>query len=148
MKPTEPAGLNENHERRLATAIAGIDAAAARLLDLLEQRNTPQTRTTLLENLSESETRLLRAALRKLQAAAAAFGEKYALKKRRRDLRRIIVAELSQVWTTLEDLHPDHLRGYGVVPHAAARELRQDLVPLQEALEQLFSALQVDRAKR
>jgi hypothetical protein len=137
-------GLNENHERRLATAIAGIDAAAARLLDLLEQRNAPQTRTVLVGSLSESEGRTLRAALRKLQAAAAAFGEKYALKKRRRDLRRIIVAELSQIWTTLEDLQPDHLRGYGVVPHAAARELERDLVPLQEALEQLLSVLEME----
>lgn len=141
-------GLNENHERRLATAIAGIDAAAARMLYLLEQRNAPQTRTTLLSNLSESEGRMLRAALHKLQAAAAAFGENYALKKRRRDLRRIIVAELSQIWTTLEDLQPDHLRGYGVVPPAAARELERDLRPLQQALEQLFSVLKMERAKR
>lgn len=143
-----PAGLNENHERRLATAIAGIDAAAARMLDLLEQRNAPQTRTTLVENLSESESRMLRAALRKLQTAAAAFGEKYALKKRRRDLRRIIVAELSQIWTTLEDLQPDHMRGYGVVPHAAARELERDLRPLQHALEQLLAVLKAPEPER
>ncbi len=120
-------GLNENHKRRLAVAMALVDAGAARILDLLEERTSPTAMTVVEPSLPPGERKELRKTLRELQNLAANLAHTYGLDKRRKDLRRTIVAELAQMWTILEDSRPQKMRGMGPVPANLADSLDRDL---------------------
>jgi len=125
--PTPEEGLNENHKRRLAVAMAMIDAAAARILDLLDERPSP-TRMSVLERSIEGDKReQIRQYVRELQPLTAELAHRYGLEKHRRDLRRTVVAELSQMWTTAEDCAPEKLQGMGPVGVQIQGPLREDV---------------------
>lgn len=128
-------GLNENHKRRLAVAMALVDAAAVRILDLLDERTSPATMTVVERSLPPSKRQELRKSLRELQALAAGLAQGYGLDKRRKDLRRTIVAELSQIWTALEDSRPHKMKGMGPVPAQVAESLDRDLDRMLELLD-------------
>lgn len=139
-RPTPEEGLNENHRRRLGVAMAMLDAAAARILDLLDERTSPTHMTVLEQSITERERESLRQLVHTLQPLTAEFAQKYGLEKHRRDLRRTVIAELSQMWTIVEDCVPDKLRGMGRVGNNVREPLQQDvehLVGLIKKMQQV-----------
>ena len=76
-----------------------------------------------------------------MQQLAEELSRKYGLRHRRRDLRRIVAAELSEVWCILEDTRPKKMRGFGAVPPQAAEELERDLAPLLELTSRMETTL-------
>ncbi|HUK86028.1 MAG TPA: hypothetical protein VLT85_00055 [Terriglobales bacterium] len=133
-------GLNEHHRRRLAGSAHLIDAAAARLLDLLEGRTSAQL-SRPEDTFAPQEREFLLASLARLQQLAEELSRKYGLRHRRRDLRRLVAAELSEVWCILEDTRPKKMRGFGAVPPQAAEELERDLAPLLELTSRMEASL-------
>lgn len=135
------SGLNENHKRRLAVAMAMVDAAAARILDLLDERTSAALMTVVAQTVSQEERQELRSALARLQPLTAKFAHKYGLEKHRKDLRRTIVAEISQVWTILENSRPDRMKGMGKVAEPMAEVLDRDLGRMLAIVEEITNAL-------
>lgn len=135
--PADPpdSGLNENHRRRLAVAMRAVDAAAGRILDLLDDRNTPTALTLVDSPLNAEEREHLSTAMKTLQKLAIEMARKYKLPPHRRNLRRAAVAELSQLWTILEDCEPRHMKGFGAVGPEAAAQLAEDLQRLLNAVD-------------
>ena len=88
----EKAGLNENHKRRLGVAMALVDAAAARILDLLDERNSPKSMTVMQPSISKEERARLREAMHRLQPLTVRFAHQHGLERRRQDLRQTVVA--------------------------------------------------------
>lgn len=136
-QPTPEEGLNENHRRRLGVAMAMLDAAAARILDLLDERTSPTHMTVLERSISEGERKHLRQLVQTLQPLTAEFAHKYGLEKHRRDLRRILTAELSQMWTTAEDCAPGKLNGMGQVGAHLRQPLEDDVKRVVELLNKM-----------
>jgi hypothetical protein len=135
--------LNENHLRRLATSIAMVDAAAARILDLLDERTTPKTMTVLDRSSLSAETRAaVRDLVSRLQPMAARFGDKYSLEKHSKDLRRSITAEVAQLWTILEDSHADKMKGMGPVRRVVAEEVDKDVDELLRVVHEIMREIQ------
>lgn len=120
-------GLNDNHKRRLAVSMAMIDAAAARILDLLDERTSPTKMSVLERSISDDKREHLRQFLHTLQPLTAELARRYGLEKHRRDLRRTVIAELSQMWTTAEDCAPEKLEGMGHVGPDIQEPLREDV---------------------
>lgn len=126
-QPTPEQGLNENHKRRLAVAMAMIDAAAARILDLLDERTSPTRMSVLERSIPEDQRHQLRQYVHTLQPLTAELAHRYGLEKHRRDLRRTVIAELSQMWTTAEDCAPERLKGMGQLGPDIQEPLGEDV---------------------
>jgi hypothetical protein len=138
----EKTGLNENHKRRLAVAMAMVDAAAARILDLLDEKGSPKAMTVMEQSLSAEERARLREAMRRLQPLALGFAHHHGLERRSKDLRQMLVAELSQIWTTLENCRPRRMKGMGEIAAAAAEPVERDLERMLELLEEIRRTLE------
>ena len=138
----EKSGLNQNHKRRLAVAMAMVDAAAARILDLLDEKGSPKAMTVMKPSLSAEERARLREAMKRLQPLALSFAHRHGLERRSKDLRQMLLAELSQIWTTLENCRPRRMKGMGEVAAAAAEPVERDLERMLELLEELRQTLE------
>jgi hypothetical protein len=138
----DKAGLNENHRRRLAVAMAMVDAAAARILDLLDDKSSPKRMTMMQPSLSREERERLREAMHRLQPLTVSFAHEHGLERRSQDLRQTVMAELSQIWTTLENCRPRRMKGMGQVPAAAAEPVERDLERMLQVLEEIRKVLE------
>ena len=136
------ADLNENHKRRLAVAMAMVDAAAARILDLLDESHSPKSMTVMKQSISAEERARLREALHRLQPLTVGFAQQHGLERRSKDARQMLVAELSQIWTTLENCRPRRMEGMGEIPAAAAEPIERDLERMLEVLEEIRQTLE------
>jgi hypothetical protein len=123
-------GLSDNHRRVIASGMLIVDAAAVRMLDLLEDRNSPAAMKTIEGSVTESEREHVRASLLHLQSLIASFVRKYDLQPSKKNLRRILAADVSQIWVALEDSRPARIRGYGAMPSSSAQSLETDLQEL------------------
>ena len=135
-------GLNENHKRRLAVAMAMVDAAAARILDLLEDTSSPKRMTMMQQSLSREERERLREAMHRLQPLALRFAHEHGLERRSQNLRQTVGAELSQIWTTLENCRPRRMKGMGQVAAGAAEPVERDLERMLQVLEEIRRGLE------
>ena len=120
-------GLSDNHRRVIASGILIVDAEAVRMLDLLEDRNSPAAMKTIEGSVTESEREQIRAGLLQLQTLITAFVRKCDLQPSKRNLRRILASDVSQIWVALEDTRPAQIRGYGAMPISSAESLEADL---------------------
>jgi hypothetical protein len=120
-------GLTDNHRRVITSGMLIVDAAAVRMLDLLEDRNSPAAMKTVEGSVTESEREHVKASLLQLQALIASFVRKYDLQPSKKNLRRILASDVSQIWVTLEDCRPSRIRGYGAMPISSAEPLDADL---------------------
>jgi hypothetical protein len=123
-------GLTDNHRRVIASGMSIVDAAAVRMLDLLEDRNSPAAMKTVEGSVTESEREHVRASLLQLQTLIASFVRKYDLQPSKKNLRRILASDVSQIWVALEDTRPARIRGYGAMPVSSAKSLEADLQEL------------------
>jgi hypothetical protein len=119
--------LSDNHRRVLASGLLVADSAAVRILDLLEGRHSPAALNNIEGSVTEAERQVLREGLTRLQELIRAFAAKYALQVSKKNFRRILASDVSQIWVTLEDSRPARIRGYGRIPDACARSLEADL---------------------
>lgn len=138
----EKSGLNENHKRRLAVAMAMVDAAAARILDLLDDKNSPKSMTVMKQSISAEERVRLREAMHRLQPLAVRFAHAHGLERRSKDLRQTVAAELSQIWTTLENCRPRRMKGMGEIGAAAGEPIERDLEHMLEVLEEIRKTIE------
>jgi len=134
-------GLSDNHRRVIASGMLIVDAAAVRMLDLLEDRNSPAAMKTIEGSVTESEREQIRAGLLQLQALIASFVRKYDLQPSRKNLRRILASDVSQIWVALEDSRPARIRGYGALPISSAESLEADLQELLVVANRLRALL-------
>ena len=120
-------GLTDNHRRVIASGMLIVDAAAVRILDLLEDRNSPTAMKVIEGSVNDSDSEQARASLLQLQALIASFVRKYDLQPSKKNLRRILAADVSQIWVALEDSRAARIRGYGAMPISSAESLEADL---------------------
>jgi hypothetical protein len=134
-------GLSDNHRRVIASGMLIVDAAAVRMLDLLEDRNSPAAMKTIEGSVTESEREQIRASLHQLQALIASFVRKNDLQPSKKNLRRILASDVSQIWVALEDSRPARIRGYGALPISSAESLEADLQELLLVVKRLRALL-------
>lgn len=118
-----------------------VDAAAVRSLNLLEDRNSPAAMNVIEGSVTESEREQIRAGLLQLQALIASFVRKYDLQLSKKNLRRILASDLSQIWIALEDSRPARIRGYGAMPASSAESLEADLQEMLQVAHKLRALL-------
>jgi len=119
--------LTDGQRRAIGSGLLIVDAAVVRMLNLLENRSLPATMQVMEGTVSPQEREHIRSRLAQLQALIAEFVRKYDLQPARRNVRRILAADASQIWVTLEDCRPARIRGYGAMPPAQAESLEADL---------------------
>jgi hypothetical protein len=120
-------GLSDGQRRAVSSGILIVDAAAVRMLNLLENRGSPATMNVVEGEISEQEKEHIHTRLKQLQTLIAGFVQKYQLQPSRRNVRRILAADASQIWVTLEDCRPARIRGYGAMSASNAELLEADL---------------------
>jgi hypothetical protein len=119
--------LTEGQRRAVSSGMLIVDAAAVRMLNLLENRSSPPAMNVLEGEISEREKEYIRARLKELESLLVQFVQKYQLRPFKRNVRRILAADASQVWVTLEDCRPGRIRGYGEMSAPSAESLETDL---------------------
>ena len=118
-----------------------VDAAAVRMLNLLEDRNSPVAVRVVEGSVNDREREQIRARLQQLQSLIASLVEKYDLQPSRKNLRRILASNVSQIWVTLEDCRPARIRGYGPMSASSARSLESDLHEMLRVADELRALL-------
>jgi hypothetical protein len=135
-------GLNGNHLRRLATSMTMVDAAASRILDFLDDPATGSRMTVVDKtSLGSHEQSAIRELVASLKTMAARFARKYGVAPQTRDLRRSINAQMSQVWTVLENTHARKMKGMGRVPEEVAEEIDADVDEMLALVKSILQAL-------
>jgi len=134
-------GLNENHARRLRVAMHQVDAAVARMLDLLEQTSQRTRLTVVHASLNPAQAEETRFLLQHLQKQAVELAVRLKLPHHQRDLRRVLLAETSQIWTTLEDCRPKKMKGMGQVSAEAADQLEKEIQAMLHVVQKMLSML-------
>jgi hypothetical protein len=140
-------GLSDSHRRVIGSGMLITDAAAVRMLDLLEDRNSPAAMKVIEGCITESERAQIRTGLLQLQALIASFVRKYDLRPSKKNLRRILAADLSQIWVALEDSRPARIRGYGAMTTSSAESLEADLQEMLRIANRLRLLLSSDSSK-
>ena len=130
-------GLTDNHRRVIASGMLIVDAAAVRMLDILEDRNSPAAMKITEGSVTESEKEQIKASLLQLQTLIASLVPKYDLQPSKKDLRRVLASDASQIWLALEDTRPARIRGYGAMPISSAEALETDLQQLLRVANRL-----------
>jgi hypothetical protein len=120
-------GLTDSHRRVIGSGMLIIDAAAVRMLNLLEGRSSPAAMNVVEGSVTEAEKELIDTSLKQLQAMIRSFAQKYDLHPSKKNLRRILASDVSQIWIALEDSRPVRIRGYGAMPVASAESVEADL---------------------
>jgi hypothetical protein len=133
--------LTDNHRRVIASGMLIVDAAAVRMLDLLEDRHSPAAMKITEGSVTEREREQIKASLLQLQALIASLVPKYDLQPSKRDLRRVLASDASQIWLALEDTRPARIRGYGAMPISSAESLESDLQELLRVANRLRALL-------
>ncbi|HEV2022606.1 MAG TPA: hypothetical protein VGQ94_08760 [Terriglobales bacterium] len=113
-----------------------------RILDLLDERNSPKSMTVMQQSIPAEERARLREAMHRLQPLTVSFAHQHGLERRSKDLRQTVVAELSQIWTTLENCRPRRMKGMGEIPAAAADPVERDLERMLHLLDEIRQTLE------
>jgi len=120
-------GLGESHRRVIGSGMLVVDSAAVRILDLLDQRNSRAAIKAVEGSITDEEKQEIRARLLQLQELIASLVQKYEIEPSKKNVRRILASEVSQIWVCLEDSRPARIRGYGAMPASTAEALEADL---------------------
>jgi len=134
-------GLGDSHRRVIGSGMLIVDSAAVRILDLLEDRNTPAAMKLVEGSVTDEEKEEIRKCLLQLQALIASLVQKYAIEPSKKNLRRIIASDASQIWISLENSRPARIRGYGAMPASTADALEADLQEMLQIAHRLRALL-------
>jgi hypothetical protein len=134
-------GLGESHRRVITSGMLIVDSAAVRILDLLEERNAPAAMKVIEGSVTDDEKEEIRAQLLQLQGLIVSLVRKYDLEPSRKNLRRILVSDVSQIWVSLEDSRPARIRGYGAMPTSTAEAVEADLQEMLQIAHRLRALL-------
>jgi len=134
-------GLGESHRRVIGSGMLIVDSAAVRILDLLEERNAPAAMKVIKGSVTDDEKEEIRAQLLQLQELIASLVRKYELEPSKKNLRRILASDVSQIWISLEDSRPARIRGYGAMPASTAEALEADLQEMLQIAHRLRALL-------
>lgn len=108
-------------------------------MDRLEALLIPGERVSItkkVENrLGPEESARMLVGIRELRRLLPSFMERFDLRRRRVDVRRVLSAELSTAWVMLEDCRPKRMKGYGVKFDDHTRE------ELDESVDQFLAEL-------
>jgi hypothetical protein len=135
--------LSESQRRVIGSGMLIVDAAAVRMLNLLENRNSAAAMNVIEGAVSEKEREYIRERAKELQTLIANFVRKYDLQPSKRNLRRILAADASQIWVTLEDCRPCRIGGYGVMSSSSADAVEahvQEMLTLANGLRGLLNS--------
>jgi hypothetical protein len=133
--------LAESHRRVIGSGMLVVDSAAVRILDLLDERNSPAAIPSVEGSISDEEKEEIKRQLHHLQELIASLVRKYNIEPSRKNLRRIIASEVSQIWICLEDSRPTRIRGYGKLSASAADVLEADLQKMLQIANRLRNLL-------
>lgn len=134
-------GLGESHRRVIGSGMLVVDSAAVRILDLLDERNSPAAIKAVEGSITDGEKREIRARLLQLQELIASLVQKYEIEPSKKNLRRILASEVSQIWVCLEDSRPVRIRGYGAMPASTSDALERDLQEMLRIANRLRALL-------
>lgn len=135
--------LTESQRRVIGSGMLIVDAAAVRMLNLLEHRSSVAAMSVVEGEVSEKERNYIQSRSKDLQVLIGRFVEKYQLQPSKRNLRRILAADASQIWVTLEDCRPVRIRGYGEMSSATADLVEadvQEMLQIANGLRALLSS--------
>ena len=134
-------GLGESHRRVVGSGMLIVDSAAVRILDLLDERNSPAAIKAVEGSVTKEEKQEIRARLLQLQELIASLVTKYDIEPSKKNLRRIIASEVSQIWVCLEDSRPARIRGYGAMAASTSEALETDLQEMLRIANRLRALL-------
>jgi hypothetical protein len=134
--------LNQAQQNALATTLVHLERSLNDIDRLLDGSVIGVTYITEID-FTPTTVEHLRARCDELRAQIAEMMDAFALPRHYWHGRRVIVGEMSAVWTYLEDMRPHKLRRYGAVDPG----LTETLAPRLEQLIRLVRAIQ-DLASR
>jgi hypothetical protein len=134
-------GLGESHRRVIGSGMLIVDSAAVRVLDLLEERNAPSVMKVIEGSVTADEKEEVRKQLFQLQELIVSLVRKYELEPSKKNLRRILASDVSQIWISLEDSRPARIRGYGAMRTSTADALEADLQEMLQIAHRLRALL-------
>ncbi|HWQ03611.1 MAG TPA: hypothetical protein VNL38_03945 [Candidatus Nitrosotenuis sp.] len=135
--------LHELPERRVAVTVRLVDTSLQRIVSVLAHDPQQHLGRTLEDSLPEAQRKEILQRIQHLRAELRTFAERFELPAQKTDVRQILNAELSTIWTLLENCFPKRMKGFGVTFDDAQRNaLEADLMRLVAQVERLMESSQ------
>jgi Ni,Fe-hydrogenase maturation factor len=105
--------LHEYHARSLESTLSRADESIQRVEQLLIADGQDGAVRKIKGHLSEESREALLAGVSSLRALLKSMAQTFSLQSHSLDLRRVLHAELSQLWVLFENCRPGRMKGYG-----------------------------------
>jgi Ni,Fe-hydrogenase maturation factor len=123
--------LHEYHARNLEATLSRADESIDRMEHLLIDGGQDGIVRKIRGHLSQESREALLEGVRSLRALLNSIVQTFSLEPHPLDLRRVLHAELSQLWVSFENCRPARMKGYG---QEFAKEARETIDKNIEAL--------------
>ena len=130
--------LSGNHRRVLSIRLRLLEESCFRLLDLFHGVDSI---FTLRQALPKEREEMVETGVQELRSLMAHIKSHLGLECSMEDASREAAALMAAMTTSIEELHPHYLKGYGEVPEPTSRYLETRLEDLMQALRRIEQAL-------
>jgi hypothetical protein len=133
-----PSKLSSNHRRVISIRMRLLEESCFRLLDLFR---AVETIFILRQPLPKQKSEKVNTGVQELRSLMNQMKSDLGLNCSNEDANREAAALMAAMTTSIEELHPHHLKGYGSVPEPAAKYLEIRLNDLLEVMKRINQAL-------
>jgi len=130
--------VSENHRRALSVRLRILEESALALMELFRAVDSTLTERDALPNERAGEAQRLVAELR---SRIGLIKSELGLERTRHHAKRHANALVVAMSVNVEEIHPDHLKGYGEVPEDLAKYLKVEIHDLLGLIRQIGRVL-------
>jgi len=143
-KQPSPSQLSSNHRRVISIRMRLLEESCFRLLDLFRAVETIFIQRQPLPN---QKSEKVNTRVQELRSLMDQMKSDLGLYCSNEDANREAAALVAAMTTSIEELHPHHLKGYGSVPEPTAKYLEIRLNELLEVMKKIKQVLDTPPAK-
>lgn len=136
--------LNENHKRALLNHFHYVDNLLSDLEHVMENTNSRSLFQKYIRNVTALQRKAMMDSVAHIRKVMSDFLENKGIRMDhpRRSVSEFIRMSVTFANITVEELSPNHMRGYGKLSAEAAQELEEIISEMKKALNQLHTLLQ------
>ncbi|MCG6980104.1 MAG: hypothetical protein LJE88_01710 [Deltaproteobacteria bacterium] len=136
--------LNAKHKRTLLNHFHYVDGLLSDLEHVMENTNSRSLFQKYIQDVAPVQRKAIMDSVAHIRRVMSDFLENKGIRMEhpRRNVSELIRTSVTFADITVEELSPNHMRGYGKLSEEAAQELEEIVLEMKKALNQLHTLLQ------
>ncbi|MEM2904211.1 MAG: hypothetical protein QW057_10075 [Candidatus Bathyarchaeia archaeon] len=140
--------MDENHRRALASGLNLVERQLEKVNEVITQQSGDRPSHPIEDDLNPATKHEMARLARQMSEEVAKTREEFDIKPRKDSARALVVASLTEIWLVLEDLRPRKMEAFGPISEHDKRKLQPHIEKILEELDDLFSLVDKDYARR